>query len=155
MEVWLPVTTKAKLVRQVLVQREKSFIQVLHDLGEWWTPVWKTISPFCHGKHYQCPQEGQDKSRCPEFLLHFKVQFFGAFRQLLSSLTPRPGILTCSLLLFISGSLMEPVCGSHTTMGHTAARAIWSHAPGEESTWTHRQVHHQVSRRASVTMSFY
>ena len=39
MEVWMPATKKAKLVRQVLVQREKSFIQVLHDLGEWWTPV--------------------------------------------------------------------------------------------------------------------
>ena len=29
MEVWMPATKKAKLVRQVLVQKERGFIQVL------------------------------------------------------------------------------------------------------------------------------
>ena len=44
MVVWLPATTKAKLVRQVLLQKE-GFIQVPCDLGAWWTLVSKTISP--------------------------------------------------------------------------------------------------------------
>ena len=38
MEVQLPVATKAKLMRQMLVQKERGFIQVLHDLVEQWTP---------------------------------------------------------------------------------------------------------------------
>ena len=43
-EVQLPVATKAKLVRQMLVQEKKGFIQVLCDLGERQTPVPKPIS---------------------------------------------------------------------------------------------------------------
>lgn len=42
--VWLPVTTKRKVVRQMLVQREKCFLQVLHDLGEGQNHVSKLIS---------------------------------------------------------------------------------------------------------------
>lgn len=38
MQRWLPPTRKAKLLRQVLVPKEGGFIQVLHNLGEWWTP---------------------------------------------------------------------------------------------------------------------
>lgn len=43
-EVWLPASTKAKLMRQVLVQKERGSIQVPCDLGEWWTPISKTNS---------------------------------------------------------------------------------------------------------------
>ena len=46
---WLPVITKVKLARQMLVKR-KRFIQMLHDLGEWKTPISKNISSPCHGK---------------------------------------------------------------------------------------------------------
>ena len=38
-----------------------------------------------------CPQQGQDKSQYPEFLLHIKVQFLGAHRWLPSGLSPHPG----------------------------------------------------------------
>ena len=41
-----PAARKAKLVRQVLVQKKKRFIQVLY-LGEWWTPISKINSPSC------------------------------------------------------------------------------------------------------------
>ena len=41
MEVRLPVATKAKLMRQMLVQKERGFVQ-LGDPGEWRTPVAKT-----------------------------------------------------------------------------------------------------------------
>ena len=47
MEVQLLAATKAKLVRQVLVQNERGFTQVLRDLAEWQTPVSMTISSFC------------------------------------------------------------------------------------------------------------
>ena len=42
--VWLPVTIKRKLMRQMLVQKEKGFLQVLHDLGEGQNHVSKPIS---------------------------------------------------------------------------------------------------------------
>ena len=45
MQVWLHASVKAKLVRQVLVQKERSLFR-RHNLGEWWTPVSKTIWPF-------------------------------------------------------------------------------------------------------------
>ena len=45
MEVQLPAFTKAKLVRQVLVQKER-FYQVPHNRGQWWTAVSETISVF-------------------------------------------------------------------------------------------------------------
>ena len=49
-EAHLPATTKAQLMRQMLVQKERGFIQVLHYLEEWQTPFPKLISSFCHGK---------------------------------------------------------------------------------------------------------
>lgn len=47
MEVQLPATTKVKFMRQVLVQKERSFIQEPYDLGEWQTPVSKTNLSSC------------------------------------------------------------------------------------------------------------
>lgn len=49
LQVQLPAATKGKLVRQVQVKKERDFIQVPCDRGEWWTPVFKTISPSCSG----------------------------------------------------------------------------------------------------------
>ena len=49
MEIRITVATKAKLMRQMLIQKERDVIQVLCDLGEWQTPISKPIS-FCHGK---------------------------------------------------------------------------------------------------------
>ena len=88
---------------------------MLCDLGEWQTPY--------HKAHLLCkthtqsnhPQQDQNKSQCPEFLLHCKVPSFEARRQMLSS---HPGSLVCSQLLPISGSLLE-------AMGHIAAKATW------------------------------
>lgn len=59
-------------------KKERGFIQVVCNLGEWWTTVPKHIPSFGHGKS----QQGQGKGQCPEFLLHFKVQSFGPWRQL-------------------------------------------------------------------------
>ena len=47
MEVQLPVSIEANLVRQMLVKKERRFIQVLCSLGEWLTPVSKPSSSFC------------------------------------------------------------------------------------------------------------
>ena len=44
MEVRLPVTTKAKFMWQMLVHKERGFIQVQQDLGEWLTSITKPIS---------------------------------------------------------------------------------------------------------------
>lgn len=43
MEVELPASIRAKLVRQVVVQRERGFIQEPQDLGGWWTLISKAI----------------------------------------------------------------------------------------------------------------
>ena len=37
----LPASTKAKLIRWFLVKEEIGFIQMLHNLEEWWTPCFK------------------------------------------------------------------------------------------------------------------
>ena len=74
-------------------------------------------------------QQGQDKSQYPEFLLDFQVQSSGGQRQLLSGLSPHTA---GSQLLSISGSLLEPACGTRTAMGHAAARATWSCTLGKE-----------------------
>ena len=50
MEVQLPATIKTKLMGQMLVQKERGFIQVLRGLGEWQTPISKPISSFHYGK---------------------------------------------------------------------------------------------------------
>ena len=66
MDVWLP----AKLMRQVLVQKEKSFIQVPCNLGEWWTPISKTNSSSCSS--LQCSyreREGRASFSYPVFFL--------------------------------------------------------------------------------------
>ena len=39
----MPVTTEAKLMRQMLAVKERGFIQVLCYLGEWQTPISKLI----------------------------------------------------------------------------------------------------------------
>lgn len=38
--------------KQVLVQKERSFIRVPCNLGEWLTPIAKTISPFCSSPQF-------------------------------------------------------------------------------------------------------
>ena len=76
-------------------------------------------------------------SRVPEFLIHFKVQSFGALRQLLSGLIPYAGILAFvanQKMLSISGPFLEPACEAHMAMSHVAAGAAWSHVPEREST---------------------
>ena len=78
MEVQLPVATKAKLVRHMLVQQERGFIQVLCDLGEWQALNSKPVSL---ARQSQTPV-------CPEFLLQFIVQCLGGHKQLLISHSP-------------------------------------------------------------------
>ena len=63
MEVQLPATIKTKLMGQMLVQKERGFIQVLCDLGEW-----RLLSQG------PSPQPVQAKSQSPEFPLQLKVQ---------------------------------------------------------------------------------
>ena len=50
MWVQLPLITKAKLKRQMLVQKERGFIQVLCDMGDWPTPLLNADSCFPCGK---------------------------------------------------------------------------------------------------------
>ena len=95
MEFQLPVATKAALARQMLLQKERGFIQVLLH---WENGGLLSQSPS--------PQKDPDKIQCPELLLQFKVQSFGAHRQLLSGHSPYSGSLTYSWLLFILGSLL-------------------------------------------------
>ena len=45
---------------------------------------------FLAWKKSDHPQQGQVKSPFPEFLLHFKVQSFATYRELLTSLSPHP-----------------------------------------------------------------
>ena len=63
-------------MRQMLVQKERGFIQVLHDLAEWWTSVSKLI--FLLWRKSNRAQQDQDKSQCPDFLLPFKEESLGA-----------------------------------------------------------------------------
>ena len=72
-DVWSCVAPKAKLVRQMLVCKEISFIQVLCDLGEWKILVSKLISSAR-------PRQFQ------EFLLQCRVETFEAHSQLLSAI---------------------------------------------------------------------
>ena len=90
-EVQLPASTKAKLKRQVLMQKERSLIYMLCHLGEWGTP--RLLAHLFLVTH---PQQDQNKEQCPQFLLYFKVSSFGACRWLLSD---HPGSLACSQLL--------------------------------------------------------
>ena len=58
------------------------------------------------------PQQGQNKTQGPEFLLHIKAPSFGVHRWLLSSLSPHPGSLVCSRRSCVAAS-------------NTAAKATW------------------------------
>ena len=119
MEFWLPVTAKEKLVRQVLVQKERGFIQVVCDLGEWWTSVLKSI--------FSARTRQKPVSRVPAPIESTVLW------SLLNSHSPHPGTLACSWLLFISGSLLQwgrarrPMC-------HVADRLSWPHVPRWKST---------------------
>lgn len=113
MEVRLPVSTKAKLARHMLVQQERGFPRVLYDLGERRTLNSKPVSS---ARQRQTPV-------CPEFLLQLTVQCSGDHELLLISHSLHPGSFACSWLVFVSGSLLEPACGSCTATGHVAARA--------------------------------
>ena len=118
MEVWLPAT---QFMRQVLAQDERGLVRC-HTT--WENGELPSQNPF--------PHQDREKRQCREFPLQFKVQSFAAHRQLLGSHSLRPGSIACPLLLFISGSLLEPACGTHTAMGHVAARTTWLHIPGRE-----------------------
>ena len=83
MGIRLLVATKAKLVRQLLVKKERCFIHILCNLGEWQTSHLKTH--LCITQSPTALSRDQNKSQRPGFLLHFKVPSFGAFRRLLSS----------------------------------------------------------------------
>ena len=37
-------------MKQMLVQKERDFIETLCDMGDWWTLLSKTVSSFCRGK---------------------------------------------------------------------------------------------------------
>lgn len=67
--VHLPAATKAKFTRQVLMQKERGSIQMLHNLGEWRTPC------LFHKTQTKpsCLQQDQNKRQCSEFLIHLKV----------------------------------------------------------------------------------
>ena len=86
---------------------------------------------FLPWKKSNHPQQGQDRSQRPGFLLHFKVQFFGTSRQLLSGLTPHPG----SSKLFpaaVHFRLPTGACiGDCMAMDHAVDWATWSHVPGQ------------------------
>ena len=66
------------------------------------------------------PHQDQNKSQCPEFLLHFNILGFGASIWLLSSL---PRSLARSLMLPVSDCLLE-------AMGHVADKASFFLSPG-------------------------
>ena len=117
MEVWLPAT---QFMRQVLAQDERGLFRC-H--ATWENGELPSQNPF--------PHQDREKRQCREFPLQFKVQSFGAHRQLLSGHRPHPGSLSCSWTLFISGSLLEPACRALTTMDHAAARPA-SASPGEQ-----------------------
>ena len=101
--VHLPAATEATLLRWGLIKKERGFIWMLHNLGEWGTP--------CLIAHLLCKnqtktsrsQQDQNKRQCLVFLVHFKVPFFGACRQLLSG---HSGSLACFQLL--SGFRLPP-----------------------------------------------
>ena len=65
---------KARLMRQVLVQKER-FTQVQHNLGEWWTPVSKTTSSSCSS-----PQFLQGLGRKDSFSSTIILSTFGKCR---------------------------------------------------------------------------
>ena len=117
---------------------------MLCDLGEWQTPY--------HKAHLLCkthtqsnhPQQDQNKSQCPEFLLHLKVPSFGVCRQLLSG---HPGSLACSQLLPISGSVLEPACGASAAVGHASSSKLCT--PRVENMPTHASPGGRESERVS------
>ena len=77
-------------MRQVLVQKDRGFIQVLCNLADSRLNDHLFFLPWKKSSH---TQQAQDKSQCPELLLYFKEESFGAHRQLLSVLSPHPGSL--------------------------------------------------------------
>ena len=93
---FLPATTKAKFMRQVLMQKKRDFILMLHNLRERGTSCLITHSLHKKQTKHSHPQQDQSKRQCPQVLLYFKVPSFGACRQLQSSLA---GSLACSELL--------------------------------------------------------
>ena len=101
---------------------------------------------FLPWKKSSHPQEGQDESQHPEFLLYFKVQSFRAHRRLLSGVSPHPGSLACSRLLSTLGSLLEPACGDHVAHGHVGTgESIFDSLVREHMNAP--EVHHQVGKR--------
>ena len=80
----LPATATARLMRQLAVKEERGLMQMLHDLGERWTPRLKAHLLCKTQTKSHCLQQDQDKRQCPELLLHFKVPSFGACGQLLN-----------------------------------------------------------------------
>ena len=137
MGVCLSFTTKGKLIRQMQkIKTTTTTNKVLFRCcGTWENDrfpsqnhllllVWKKVQP-CSAR--------LSRSQRSEIVLYFKVQFFGACRQLLRGLSPCPGSLACSWLLSISGSLLGPSCRACMAISHAVARATWSHAPGQKS----------------------
>ena len=129
-EFWPPIARKPNLWGSCRCKRRKRFNSVVAWPGRMADFCCKVHFLFLPWKKSSCPQQGQDKCQCPEFLLHFKVESFGARRQLLSGFRP---IQVASWLLPVLASLLDPACGAHVTRGHAAARASWSCALGWES----------------------
>lgn len=70
--VWLPATTKLKLMSQVLVQMERGLFRC-QDLGEWWTPISKTIYSSCSSCGSYKDRENKAFFLYPIILLAFGV----------------------------------------------------------------------------------
>ena len=66
-QAWLPASRKAKLTRQVLVQKERD-LSGYHNLGGWWTHVSKAIPPLAQVCLSSRDREGR-ASVCPIILL--------------------------------------------------------------------------------------
>ena len=92
---------------------------------------WVFNSHLCssrHGKIQPCPQQGQSKSQCPEFLLHVKVQSSAASGQLSVRFQLQSTAVRCA-------EVFRHAPGAHMVMDHRAARATW---PQRESVWVHQ-----------------
>ena len=87
-----------------------------------WKQKSASASHLCSSHHGKKPNHvfSQNKSQCPEFLFHIKVQSFEVLRRLLSCSVPVQVAQCCSRLLY-PGSCLGPAFGVCK-----AARPTWS-----------------------------
>lgn len=75
--VWKPATTNRQILKAKVDEKGKVFIQILHNMEEWQTPVSKSIHSRKPTEKPSYPQSDQNQSQFPEFLLPFKVTSLG------------------------------------------------------------------------------